>query len=169
MSEQETHTTEIYHFNIVVNENGAILPEYNDPVLKDIMVFDPDAPAQLRPRLVTANQKIGALEASYLNASNHLGSLRDRAYQQKNQLEEFIKDNFDDLGKHLAEDLASIFDLEMKKTVEFKATIEVKGEIEVDFWTDSEDYFDNVDLTVDFGWGSEGSIARTDVTEIEEI
>jgi len=57
----------------------------------------------------------------------------------------------------------------MKKTVEFKATIEVKGEIEVDFWTDSEDYFEDVDFDVDFGWGSEGSIVRTDIAEIEEI
>ena len=162
-------TTEIHYFNIVTNQNGDILPEYNDPMLKDIMVFDPEAPAQLRPKLVSANQRVGALEATYLNASNQIASMRDRAYNQKSALETFITDNFEDLGKELSEELAGIFDIELKKTIQFKATIEVKGELEVDIWTDEDDYFDDVDLTVDFGWSSEGSIDRTDVTDIREI
>jgi uncharacterized coiled-coil protein SlyX len=167
--ETTAHQVEIQYFNITVTENGDILPEYNDPMLKDIMVFDPEAPGQLRPRLVSANRRIDELNARYENTNNRLSYLSSQVAQQKNQLEELIKDNFDDLGKHLAEDLANIFNVEMKKTVEFKATIEVKGEIEVDFWTDSEDYFEDVDFDVDFGWGSEGSIVRTDIAEIEEI
>ena len=148
--EQERVITSL--FNIEIDENGEIIGNEQ---------FDPEASGHLRPKLITANQRVQALDESYK-------SERMRYYQKKNELEEYLKDNHQNMDNDHAKEIAEIFDIELTKTIEFKATLIVKGEVEVPIWTPDDDVFEDVGFEVDLDYSTDGTVESTTISEIEE-
>lgn len=148
--EQERVITSL--FNIEIDENGEIIGNEQ---------FDPEASGHLRPKLITANQRVQALDESYK-------SERMRYYQKKNELEEYLKDNHQNMDNDHVKEIAEIFDIELTKTIEFKATLIVKGEVEVPIWTPDDDVFEDVGFEVDLDYSTDGTVESTTISEIEE-
>lgn len=161
MQEQETtvvESTVTTYYNIEM-QYDEILPTPD---------FDPEAVGQVRPKLIEANLYIAKLNNLIGEKHTELNEERSRRYELKGKVEEFLTENIEDLGRELVKELADIFDIELKKTIKFTATIEVEGELEVDLWTDSDDYFDDIEFNVDLSYYSDGTVTSTDVTEITE-
>lgn len=137
-------------FNIEIDENGEIMG--NDQ-------FDPEASGHLRPKLITANQRIQALQDSSAND-------RRQFFSKKSELEEYLKDNHQNMDTEHVREIAEIFDIELTKTIEFKATLIVKGEVEVPVWT--EEPFEDVDFEVSLNYSTDGSVDSVEISEIEE-
>lgn len=139
-------------FNIELDENGEIVGNEQ---------FDPEASGHLRPKLITANQRIQGLEEAYKTE-------RSRYYLKKNDLAEYLQDNYQDMDNDHVKEIAEIFDIELSKKVEFKATLIVKGEVEVPIWTADDDVFDDVGFEVSLDYSTDGEVSSTEISEIEE-
>ena len=85
------------YFNIKTNYSGELVEEYAD----GIRVFDPESPAQLRPKLISANVKIQALTSELITWKERYSTERSRYFEKKNQVEDFLKENHEDLGREL--------------------------------------------------------------------
>lgn len=153
-------------------EDNKVYTYHNIEVLRGEILatpeFDPEAVGQVRPKLIQANLFIESLNKSLANYSEMYNTLRSKNFAKIADLEQFLKDNAEDMDIDHIKAIAEIFDIELKKTISFKATIEVEGEVEVDIWTKEYDYFDDVDFDVTLGYNCEGSISSTDVKEIDE-
>ena len=156
---------------VAVAEN-TVTTYYNIEMQYDAILptpdFDPEAVGHLTPKLIQANQYIATLNNLIGEKHSQLNDERSRRYDLKSKVEEYITENIEDLGRELAKELAEMFDIELKKTIKFEATIEVIGEIEIDLWTESHDYFDDVEFDVDLSYYTDGTVTSTDVTEITE-
>ena len=152
------------YFNIKTNYSGDLVEEYADGV----RVFDPEAPAQLRPKLISANVKIQSMTQELITWKDRYQTERSRYFEMKDKLEEFLKDNHDDLGRELTQELAELFDIELTRDVSFTAKLEIEGRVTVPLWTRDEDVFDDVDFEVDTSYNVDGTVDSVDVTSIEE-
>ena len=152
------------YFNIKTNYSGELVEEYAD----GIRVFDPEAPAQLRPKLISANVKIQSMTQELITWKERYSTERSRYFEKKNQVEDFLKENHEDLGRELTQELAEMFDIELTKDVEFTAKLEISGRVTVPLWTRDEDVFDDVDFEVDTSYNVDGTVDSVDITSIEE-
>lgn len=152
----ENTVTTLYNIEM---QNDDILPTAD---------FDPSAVGHLRPRLIQANMHIQSLNKALAENADLYNTARSKHWTKVGELEEFLKDNADDMDSDHIKAISEMFDIELMKKVPFKATIEVTGEIEVPMWTDEYSYFDDVDFDVSLGWSANGNVDRTEITEIEE-
>lgn len=159
-TEVEVEDNKVYHYYNIEVLRGEILatPEFN-----------PEAVGQVRPKLIQANKFIESLNKAMAEQAELYNSMRSKHFAKITELEDFLKENAEDMEDSQIREIAGIFDIELKKTIEFKATIEVQGEIEVDIWTKEYDYFDDVDFDVTLDYNTYGSISSTDVTDIREM
>ena len=152
------------YFNIKTNYNGDIVEEWIDGV----KVFDPEAPGQLRPKLIGANVQIESMTQELITWKDRYQYERGRYYESKNKLESFLKDNCEDMDTDQVKELADMFDIELTKEVEFVAKLEVRGTIVVPLWTEQSDVFDDIEFSVDTHYGTEGSVDDYTLLEIDE-
>lgn len=162
----------MYEENTAVMNLSPVITFYNIQMQDDEILptdeFDPEAVGHLRPKLIQANKYIESLNKALTEKDEAYRTFRSQTFQTKNKLEDYLKENAEDMDIEHVKDIAEMFDIELKKTIEFTATIEVRGEIEVDLWTEEDNYFEDVDFQVDLEYGTDGSVSRIDVTSIEE-
>lgn len=156
---ETTEVTTVKMFNIVTDEQGEILPEEG---------FDPYASGHLRPKLVSANQKIDQLNQAITDKVTEVSRERSRRFELKNELSEYLQENHEDMDIEHVKAIAEIFDIELNKTVEFKAKIEVTGSVEVPIWTDDEAVFEDVEFSVDLEYGTDGDVDNVSILSIDE-
>lgn len=155
-------TTKLY--NIELDANDEIMYEFDN----GITTFDPNAVHHVRPRLIQANRYIAQLNNNIGELRTQLSETRSRYFENARKLEEILQENVDTIDVDVIKAICEIYDIELKKTIKFKASIEVRGEVEVDLWADEDDYFEDVEFSVDFEWGTDGTITDVSTEDISE-